>query len=89
MGNNEQSATRRQADIDSGKEAIVGVNKYRLEKEEALEVRKIDNSAVLRAQCDKLARLRVRDASDPLSVLLLFFVLLLLLCEIRLLLSVC
>ncbi len=54
-----QSATRRQADIDSGKEIIVGVNKYRLEKEEALEVRKIDNSAVLKAQCDKLAKLKV------------------------------
>ena len=40
----------------------MGVNKYRLEKEEALEVRKIDNSAVLRAQCEKLAKLKVSRA---------------------------
>jgi methylmalonyl-CoA mutase N-terminal domain/subunit len=37
----EEAATRRQADIDSGKETIVGVNKYRLEKEDELDVRKV------------------------------------------------
>jgi methylmalonyl-CoA mutase len=43
----EESAARRQAKIDSGAETIVGVNKYRLEKEETnFEVRQIDNSKV-------------------------------------------
>lgn len=43
----EESAARRQAKIDSGAETIVGVNKYRLEKEETnFEVRQIDNSSV-------------------------------------------
>jgi methylmalonyl-CoA mutase len=42
----EESAARRQARIDSGKETIVGVNKFKLEKEEKIEVLSIDNSAV-------------------------------------------
>ena len=43
----EESAARRQAKIDLGAETIVGVNKYRLEKEEHnFEVLQIDNSAV-------------------------------------------
>ena len=43
----EESAARRQAKIDSGAETIVGVNKYRLAKEETnFDVRKIDNSVV-------------------------------------------
>lgn len=43
----EESAARRQAKIDSGAETIVGVNKYRLEKEETnFEVLHIDNSKV-------------------------------------------
>ena len=54
----EEAATRRQADIDSGKETIVGVNKYRLEKEAELQTLKIDNAAVLRGQLQGLAELR-------------------------------
>jgi methylmalonyl-CoA mutase len=43
----EESAARRQAKIDSGAEVIVGVNKYRLAKEESnFEVLRIDNSKV-------------------------------------------
>lgn len=56
----EEAATRRQADIDSGKEVIVGVNKYRLAKEDALDVRKIDNSAVLASQVASLKKLRAK-----------------------------
>lgn len=54
----EEAATRRQADIDSGKEVIVGVNKYRLAKEDPLDVRVIDNTAVRAAQIERLAKLR-------------------------------
>ena len=47
-------------------EVIVGVNKYRLEKEEPLDVLMIDNQQVYRAQCDKLERLRA--GRDPAAV---------------------
>ena len=42
----EEAAARRQARIDSGKETIVGVNKYRLEKEDPLDILDVDNTAV-------------------------------------------
>ena len=44
----------------------MGVNKYRLEKEDPLEVLMIDNQQVYRAQCDKLAKLRAER--DPAAV---------------------
>jgi len=51
----EESAARRQAKIDSGSEVIVGVNKYRLEKEEQnFDVRKIDNAEVRTKQIERL-----------------------------------
>jgi methylmalonyl-CoA mutase len=60
----EESAARKQARIDSGAEVIVGVNKYKLAKEEPLEVRSIDNSEVLEIQRSKLEELhRSRDHS--------------------------
>jgi methylmalonyl-CoA mutase len=54
----EEAAARRQARIDQGKEVIVGVNKYRLEQEERVEVRDIDNSAVREAQIHRLNQVR-------------------------------
>jgi methylmalonyl-CoA mutase len=56
----EASAAEKQARIDSGRDVIVGVNKYRPEREEPLEVRAIDNVAVRDAQ---IARLRVLRAT--------------------------
>jgi len=57
----EEAATRRQARIDSAQEVIVGVNKYRLEKEDELdEVREVDNRAVLEAQLKRLEQIRSR-----------------------------
>ena len=51
----EESAARRQAKIDSGSEVIVGVNKYRLEKEEQnFDVLKIDNKDVRKKQIDRI-----------------------------------
>ncbi len=52
------AAARRQADIDSGRETIVGVNRYRPEHEEPLEILSIDNSAVRQAQVARLQQLR-------------------------------
>ena len=50
----EEAAARRQAQIDSGKETIIGVNRYRLEKEEAIDILDIDNTAVRLKQIEKL-----------------------------------
>jgi methylmalonyl-CoA mutase len=54
----EEAAARRQAQIDSGRETIVGVNKYRLAEEEALAVREVDNRAVRDSQVARLAEIR-------------------------------
>ncbi|MDE5412524.1 methylmalonyl-CoA mutase [Alkalihalobacterium chitinilyticum] len=54
----EEAAARRQAHIDSGKESIIGVNKYRLEKEDPIEILDIDNTAVREAQIRRLEKLR-------------------------------
>jgi methylmalonyl-CoA mutase len=62
----EECAARKQARIDSGEDVIVGVNKYRLDEEEPVATREIDNSAVREAQ---VARLRqVRAGRDPAAV---------------------
>ncbi|MEZ5276566.1 MAG: methylmalonyl-CoA mutase [Opitutaceae bacterium] len=54
----EEAAARRQARIDSGRETIVGVNKFRLEQEDPIEILEVDNSAVRESQVKRLARLR-------------------------------
>jgi methylmalonyl-CoA mutase len=54
----EEAAARTQARIDSGQQTIVGINKYRLEKEDHLEVLKVDNTAVREAQIARLRELR-------------------------------
>ena len=54
----EESAAKRQARIDSGHEVIVGVNKFRLEKEEPIEVLAIDNTNVRRGQIDRLNKIK-------------------------------
>ena len=60
----EDSAARRQAAIDRGAEVIVGVNKYRLETEDPIDFRSIDNAAVRDAQIARLARVRAtRDSA--------------------------
>ncbi|MEH7414777.1 methylmalonyl-CoA mutase [Neobacillus drentensis] len=54
----EEAAARRQAQIDSGKETIIGVNRYRPEKEEAIDILDIDNTAVRLKQIEKLTTLK-------------------------------
>ncbi|MWD27014.1 methylmalonyl-CoA mutase [Aquicoccus sp. SCR17] len=54
----EETAARRQADIDRGTDVIVGVNKYRLAKYEDLDIRDIDNTKVRNGQVEALKRLR-------------------------------
>ncbi len=54
----EEAAARTQARIDSGVQAIVGVNKYRLEKEDPIDILEIDNTAVREQQIARLKELR-------------------------------
>ncbi len=54
----EEAAAKTQARIDTGKQTVVGVNKYRLADEKPLDVLQIDNSSVRTQQIEKLRRLR-------------------------------
>jgi methylmalonyl-CoA mutase len=54
----EEAAARTQARIDSGRQPVIGVNKYRLAEEDHLDVLKVDNAGVRREQAEKLRRLR-------------------------------
>lgn len=63
----EEAAARRQAQIDSGEETIVGVNKYRLEKEEPIEILDIDNTAVRLKQIQKLKALKMARNEEKVT----------------------
>jgi len=66
----EEAAARRQALIDSGRETIVGVNKYKPAREEMLAVREVDNQAVRENQLRRLAEVRAtRDSTAVESAL--------------------
>ncbi len=66
----EQCSAEKQARIDRGDDVIVGVNKYRLAQEDALETREIDNTAVREAQLTRLAAVRAkRDAAAVTAAL--------------------
>ena len=54
----EEAAARTQARIDSGEQAVIGVNKYQVATDEKIDILKVDNSAVRAAQIEKLQRLR-------------------------------
>lgn len=54
----EEAAARKQARIDSGQDIIVGVNKYRLEKEDPLQILDVDNQKVRQSQLERLATLK-------------------------------
>jgi len=70
----EEAAARKQARIDSGKDKIIGVNLYRLDKEDPIEILTVDNSAVRESQIKRLEQLRasrnneeVQQALDALT----------------------
>ena len=54
----EEAAARKQARIDSNQDIIVGVNKYRLEKEDPLQILDVDNQMVRKQQIEKLERIK-------------------------------
>ena len=65
----EASATQRQAKIDSGEEVIVGVNKFRPKKDDGVEVRVIDNTAVRESQIKRLQKIKSTRAADVTKTL--------------------
>ena len=69
----EEAAARKQARIDSGQDIIVGVNKYRLEKEDPLQILDVDNQMVRTAQLERLANIKAtrdnKKVTDSLKAL--------------------
>jgi methylmalonyl-CoA mutase len=66
----EEASARRQAKIDSGKDTIVGINKYRLEKEDPIEILEVDNTAVRESQIKRLQKLRAERNNEEVQVAL-------------------
>jgi methylmalonyl-CoA mutase len=62
----EEASARTQAAIDSGRQSVVGVNRYRPETADVIPVLKVDNTAVRERQLEKLARLKAER--DPAAV---------------------
>ncbi|RVH92813.1 methylmalonyl-CoA mutase [Sinorhizobium medicae] len=63
----EEAATRRQAAVDRGEEVIVGVNRYRLENEQPIDILEIDNAAVRTAQIKRIEETRRRRNSQKMK----------------------
>jgi len=66
----EEAAARTQARIDAGRQPVIGVNKYRLDEHEDIDVLKVDNSAVRAGQIAKLERLRAERDPEAVRVAL-------------------
>ena len=61
----EEAAARKQARIDSMKDTIVGINKYRLDKEDPIEILEVDNTAVRNSQIQRIEKLKSeRNSND-------------------------
>jgi len=70
----EEASARKQARIDSGKDIIVGVNKFKLEKEDPIDILEVDNSAVRESQIARIKKLKeernnqeVQDALNKIT----------------------
>ncbi|NEM04967.1 methylmalonyl-CoA mutase [Geodermatophilus normandii] len=63
----EEAAARTQARIDSGRQPVIGVNKYRVEADEAIEVLRVDNADVLAQQKARLEELRASRDSGAVT----------------------
>ncbi|MCQ2286618.1 MAG: methylmalonyl-CoA mutase [Bacteroidales bacterium] len=66
----EEASARKQARIDAGQESIIGINKYRLDKEAPIDTLEIDNTAVREAQIKRLAKLRAERNNDKVQAAL-------------------
>ncbi|WP_277631605.1 methylmalonyl-CoA mutase [Avrilella dinanensis] len=63
----EEAAARKQARIDSGQDIIVGVNKYRLEKEDPLQILEVDNQVVRQQQIERLNKIKATRNNDKVQ----------------------
>ncbi len=63
----EEASARRQARIDSGQETIVGVNKYKLDKEDPIDILEVDNSAVRLSQIERLENIKSERDNKAVS----------------------
>ncbi|MFT3795575.1 methylmalonyl-CoA mutase [Flavobacterium sp.] len=63
----EEAAARKQARIDSGQDIIVGVNKYRLEKEDPLHILDVDNQKVRKQQVERLEEIKQKRDNNKVS----------------------
>ncbi|GAK33438.1 methylmalonyl-CoA mutase [Iodidimonas nitroreducens] len=66
----EEAAARTQARIDSGRQTVVGVNKYPLDENEDIDVLKVDNAAVRKGQLEKLQALKAERDQDAVRIAL-------------------
>ena len=64
----EEAAARKQARIDSGQDIIVGVNQYRLEKEDPLQILDVDNQMVRRQQLEQLDRIKSSRNNEDVTI---------------------
>ncbi|MCD6566509.1 MAG: methylmalonyl-CoA mutase [Bacteroidales bacterium] len=66
----EEAAARKQARIDAGKDIIVGTNKYRLDKEDPIEILEVNNASVRESQINRLRELKEnRDEAEVIKAL--------------------
>ena len=63
----EEAAAKKQARIDSGRDVIVGVNKYQLKKEDPLHILEVDNEAVRKSQIERLNQLKADRNTDEVQ----------------------
>jgi methylmalonyl-CoA mutase len=63
----EEAAARKQARIDSGQDIIVGVNQYRLEKEDPLHILDVDNQMVRKQQVDRLEEIKTKRNTEKVN----------------------
>ncbi|MES2804931.1 MAG: methylmalonyl-CoA mutase [Bacteroidota bacterium] len=63
----EEAAARKQARIDSGQDIIVGVNQYRLEKEDPLQILDVDNQMVRKQQLEQLDRIKATRDTEKVQ----------------------
>ncbi|MEX0945310.1 MAG: methylmalonyl-CoA mutase [Balneolaceae bacterium] len=66
----EEAAARKQARIDSGRDIIVGVNKYRLEKEDPIDILVVDNEKVRQSQIERLQKLKADRNNEDVRIAL-------------------
>ena len=66
----EEAAARKQARIDSNQDIIVGVNKYRLQKEDPLQILDVDNQMVRKQQIEQLEKIKANRDTEKVQTLL-------------------